>query len=121
MSTRPLLALLWPTAVFALIIALPAVFAWLGRNTPNGYYQAQLGAAQALAGPSYLWLTAAGALLWLVLAWQWRWSVWRRLCAAPKRDPVPGELALTRSDRPPAWPHTVLLERGGVRLVQRTP
>lgn len=52
MSTRPLLALLWPTAVFALIIALPAVSTWPGRSTPNGYYQAQLGAAQILAGPS---------------------------------------------------------------------
>ncbi|MGQ9724633.1 MAG: ArnT family glycosyltransferase [Tepidimonas sp.] len=39
--------------------------------------------------------------------------------ATPKREPQPGEWALTRLDRLPPWPHTIVYQSGGVVLLVR--
>ena len=173
---RGWLVLAVPTALFALLVALPEVFAHLGRITGNRYYQAQLALAQEGAGPLYYTGTALALVVWLGVVVQRRWTVWQRLGAAavlqvavlalvvvpwlgqllqgpvkeaglrahalgtpavlwrfdapsfsvyrqhetPWREAQPGELALTRIDRIPDWDHTVLYQRGGVVLLQRT-
>ncbi|MEW6695320.1 Undecaprenyl phosphate-alpha-4-amino-4-deoxy-L-arabinose arabinosyl transferase [Tepidimonas thermarum] len=83
------------------------VVPWLGQLLQGPVKEAGL-RARALGVPAVQWRFDAPSF-----------SVYRQ-APTPKRAAEPGELALTRIDRTPDWPHTVIYQRGGVVLLQRT-
>jgi len=84
------------------------VVPWLGERLQGPVKEAGL-RAHAMGTPAVLWRFDAPSF-----------SVYRQ-AETPERAAQPGELALTRIDRLPDWPHSVLFQRGGVVLLQRTP
>jgi hypothetical protein len=78
--TRALPVLAVPTAMFALCIALPALFAHLSTtDAGNAFFRGQMSRAYEEAGRGYFVVTGAALVLWLAIALQRRWSVWTRL------------------------------------------
>lgn len=104
----------WPTAwqlsAAALLqswVLATAVAPWAGALLQGPIKEA--GRRTAAAG--------ASAVLWRFDAPSY--SVYRGR-ATPKREPLPGEWALTRIDRLPPWPHIIVYQNGGVVLLVRT-
>ncbi len=78
--TRAWAVLAVPTAMFALCIALPDLFAYLSTtDAGNAFFRGQMTRSLEEAGRGYFVVTGGALVLWLVIALQRRWSVWTRL------------------------------------------
>lgn len=95
-------------AVLQAVLLAVVVVPWVGQLLQGPVKEAGL-RAHALGTPAVLWRFDAPSF-----------SLYRQY-ETPWREAQPGELALTRVDRLPDWPHSVIYQRGGVVLLQRTP